>query len=99
MEHGRLWLPTHNVLFGELIAPEYELTSSGRVRVESKETMLDRGIKSPDRADALVMAFANESTADEFLFVNDSGVEADKDPFDVNFEPEAEFSQLPAGMF
>ena len=58
-EKKRLWLPDNcNQLERELIAPEYILQSSGRIKVETKEDLLKRIEKSPDYADACTMAFA-----------------------------------------
>lgn len=43
---------------GELTAPTYELMdSSGRIKIEKKDDIIKRLGKSPDRADALLMAF------------------------------------------
>lgn len=50
-------LPDDMELKGELIAPGYEITSSGKIKLESKEQMRKRGVKSPNRADALVLTF------------------------------------------
>jgi phage terminase large subunit len=45
-------------LAAQLAAMRYAYTSRGQLKVESKEEMRDRGLKSPDRADALALAFA-----------------------------------------
>jgi hypothetical protein len=45
-------------LAAQLAAMRYGYTSRGQLKVESKEEMRDRGLKSPDRADALALAFA-----------------------------------------
>lgn len=42
----------------QLSAIRYELTPRGQVAIESKEKMAKRGVKSPDRAEALMLAFA-----------------------------------------
>lgn len=42
----------------ELIGPEYGLDSKGRFQLETKDHMEDRGLESPDMADALAMTFA-----------------------------------------
>lgn len=65
-EQQRLWLPRHTpvTLLRDLLAPEYEIASSGRLRVETKEQLLNRGIPSPDFADSLVMCFATEENPD-----------------------------------
>lgn len=40
----------------QLAAPKYGRTSSGRILIESKDAMRKRGVKSPDRAEALLLA-------------------------------------------
>lgn len=70
-EQKRLWLPKDGMeqLVGDLVAPEYTLTSTGRIKVETKENLLDRGIKSPDFADALVLCFALDDNPEAALAV------------------------------
>ena len=53
----------------ELSTPMKDTDRNGRVKVESKEDLLSRGIKSPNLADAFVMAYAEfkDNTA---LFAN-----------------------------
>ena len=46
-------LPKDDALYSELVAPRYMFTSSGKIQVESKDSMKKRGVRSPDRADAL----------------------------------------------
>lgn len=64
LEKERIWLPRvldgrgYDQLEADLVAPEYNIQSSGRIQIETKEKLLDRGIKSPDYADALTMSFA-----------------------------------------
>lgn len=41
----------------QLSSPKKIPTETGKVKIESKEAMLTRGIESPDEADAVVMAF------------------------------------------
>lgn len=53
-----LALPEDGDLEKQLSMPLYEKNNEGKIKVESKETMRARGAKSPDRADALIMAFA-----------------------------------------
>lgn len=45
-------------LTDELSRPQVDYDQNGRVKAESKKDMKKRGIPSPNRADALVMAFA-----------------------------------------
>lgn len=55
-------LPRDDGLYGELAAPRYMFTSSGKMQVESKEAMKKRGVRSPDKADALCLALAGDFT-------------------------------------
>ena len=52
-------LPEDEHLYAELITPQFDYNSSGKVRLESKDKMRRRGAKSPDRADALALTFAS----------------------------------------
>ena len=54
---GRISIPNDNQLIGELAALRYSYDSRGRVLMESKEAMRRRGLPSPDKADALMLAF------------------------------------------
>lgn len=61
----RDWLVDHpasiladDVLKSQLIAVRYGYDSARRIKLERKEDMKKRGIKSPDRADALALTFA-----------------------------------------
>jgi hypothetical protein len=50
-------IPNDNELIGQLCSRKYEMTEKGKVRLETKEEMTERGLPSPDRADSLVLAF------------------------------------------
>ena len=51
-------LPDSDALQADLTAPGYSWDSSGRLVLESKDTMRSRGALSPDAADALALTFA-----------------------------------------
>ncbi|HLV78744.1 MAG TPA: hypothetical protein VKT32_00640 [Chthonomonadaceae bacterium] len=51
-------IPNHRELIAQISQPLAFVTSSGKTKIESKEDMAKRGVKSPDFADALVYAFA-----------------------------------------
>lgn len=51
-------LPNDEDLIAQLSVRKYTITSNGRIRIESKKAMKERGLKSPDRAEAVVMLFA-----------------------------------------
>ncbi len=42
----------------DLVAPEYFLTATGKIQIESKDSMRQRGMASPDLGDALALTFA-----------------------------------------
>jgi len=54
-------------LVGQLSTRKYNITSKGKIKLESKKEMKKRGLKSPDRADAVVLAFAPVKTFDPGL--------------------------------
>lgn len=45
-------------LAGELSIVKYKFTSTGKIQIESKEQMMERGVESPDLADSFVLTFA-----------------------------------------
>jgi hypothetical protein len=51
--------PTDRVLAAQLAALRHKPTSRGQVQIESKDDMRRRGLPSPDRADAVMLAFAD----------------------------------------
>ena len=54
---GQISIPNDHQLMGELAALRYSYDSQGRVLMESKDAMRQRGLPSPDKADALMLAF------------------------------------------
>ena len=56
---GTISIPTDSRLMGELAALRYSYDSQGRIIMESKEAMRQRGQASPDVADALMLAFVD----------------------------------------
>jgi hypothetical protein len=57
MEAGEIDLdPEDEVLSAHLTSVKYGINSAGKVFIESKEDIKDRGLPSPDRADAAVMS-------------------------------------------
>jgi phage terminase large subunit len=50
-------MPNDAALIGELVGPKYKVESSGKLKVESKDEMKKRGVKSPNRADAFCLTF------------------------------------------
>lgn len=58
LHDGDIQIPNDDDLVGQLSTRKYRVTSKGRIALESKDEMKKRGLRSPDRADALVLAFA-----------------------------------------
>lgn len=52
-----------NGLIDELSTPRRDFDNSGKVKVESKKDLAKREIKSPNKADAFIMAFAPQAAA------------------------------------
>ena len=57
-------IPNDPVLVGQLLALRYDVSSTGRIRLESKTKLRKRGVASPDRADALALAFMEPPSLD-----------------------------------
>lgn len=51
-------IPNHQTLINELAMVQYKYVDSGKIKIESKQDLKKRGIKSPDYADALVYCYA-----------------------------------------
>jgi phage terminase large subunit len=62
-EQGRICGITDPVLIAQLTSLQYAHLPDGRVESESKDKALKRGVKSPDRAEALMLAYAPELRA------------------------------------
>ena len=51
-------LPWDDLLRDELCAPRYGFSSDGKLKVESKDQLRSRGLRSPDSADALALTLS-----------------------------------------
>jgi hypothetical protein len=60
-------IPPDQGLIAELVSPKYKIESSGKIKIESKDDMRKRGVKSPNKADALCLTFAGGDLAIETL--------------------------------
>ena len=54
-------IPDDAELVSELASPTFTFTSTGKIKVEGKDDMKKRGIKSPDVADAFCLTFASNA--------------------------------------
>lgn len=66
---GREWLEARDCkllddeeTIAELTTPTYRIESNGRIKVEGKDEMKKRGVKSPNRADAWLLTFYQGGT-------------------------------------
>ncbi len=58
---GNVSIPDDLELKAQLTSCTYRVTSSGQIEITPKEEMKKKGIKSPDRAEALIYAFLERS--------------------------------------
>lgn len=78
-------LPHDEVLMGQLCGIQYDLKSM-RLKVERKEDMKARGLGSPDRAEAMMLAYIQDGAAYNLLAENEGAVdEIDDLPVDADY--------------
>jgi hypothetical protein len=65
-DEGGCSIPDRDDLQGDLTGVRYSYDSSGRLKLERKEDMKKRGLRSPDLADALALTFAEPRTVSAF---------------------------------
>ncbi|OWT50246.1 DEAD/DEAH box helicase family protein [Bacillus sp. K2I17] len=56
-EEPTMEIPNDEKMISQFSSRKYRLTSRGKIALERKEEMKKRGLQSPDRADAIVLAF------------------------------------------
>jgi phage terminase large subunit len=54
---AEMYLPDDDDTVAQLTTRKYRLTPDGKIKIESKDQMRDRGLPSPDRADALGLCY------------------------------------------
>ncbi len=65
----RIAIPNDGDLISQLASVKYSFTSSGQMRIEGKDELRSRGERSPDLADAVMLAFARSSARDFKIWV------------------------------
>jgi hypothetical protein len=67
---GREWfearsvrMPRDDALVSELVGPKYKIESTGKIKVESKDDLKKRGVRSPNKADAFLLTLAGGDNA------------------------------------
>jgi phage terminase large subunit len=58
---ANLPFPKDEAFVNEICSPRYAYTSSGKIKVETKDEMRKRGVHSPDLGDALMLTFASSA--------------------------------------
>ena len=56
-----------NALKLEIATPTYKYDATNRIVLESKDDMKKRGVKSPNKADAIALTFADPRVPDDHL--------------------------------
>lgn len=79
-------IPRDDELIAELCAPTYSFTNTGKIIIEPKDDVKERLGRSPDKADALALTFAETVMPAErpeypFLQRQQGRVDVDYDPF------------------
>ena len=54
-------IPNDPILMAQLAGRKYDYTSKSQIKLEGKDDMVKRGLKSPDRADSLALAIKGQS--------------------------------------
>lgn len=62
---------TDEATIGQLAGLLYEIDSQGRIKIEPKEKARERGVPSPDRADALMLALCKPPQVYEYFSARD----------------------------
>ena len=64
LRNGSLRIPKDETLTAQLVGRKYKPAVDGQIELERKDEMVKRGLKSPDRADALMIAFSTAMWGD-----------------------------------
>ena len=63
LETRKVKLPYHEALVEELLAIRYAYTVTGKIKIESKDDLKKRLLKSPDHSDSLMLTFYGEGNS------------------------------------
>ncbi len=62
LEKGLVDLPDDPTLIAQFSSVQYEIQSDKKIKIWSKDKMKTKGLKSPDRAEAIIMSFFGRET-------------------------------------
>jgi hypothetical protein len=71
-EHDQVEGLTDEATLGQLAGLLYEIDAQGRMKIESKEQARARGVRSPDRAEALMLALGEAVEPYQFEYISPS---------------------------
>jgi len=74
-------IPKDTVLYNDLIGPETVARMDGKIQLEAKAHMKERGLKSPNRADCLAISFAYPVAARTGRPAKPAFAQTEYDPF------------------
>lgn len=83
MENNEISIPNDEELVAQLSVRKYSITSNGKIIVESKKNMKERGIKSPDRGDAVALSCFYQNKVYNLFIDNASAVVIPQDAVKV----------------
>jgi phage terminase large subunit len=66
-QEGAIYGIDDELMISQLASLRYELTPRGLIAIEKKEAAARRGVKSPDRAEALMLAFAARAPGSRYI--------------------------------
>jgi hypothetical protein len=77
---NRIGIPNNADLISQLASVKYSFTSSGQMKIEGKDELRSRGERSPDLADAVMLAFAKSAASGFQVWVGpeDGVLQSDK---------------------
>lgn len=88
--------PSDEQLMGELLIIQFDYTPKGQIKIESKQDMAKRGIKSPDAIDAVIYSFITTELMDAASAMGmKRGDVGFVDPADVLLQLQDDMSWLP----
>jgi phage terminase large subunit len=86
-EHDQIDGLTDDETIGQLADIMYEHDSHGRMKIEPKEKARQRGVRSPDRAEALMLALGKPYSVGEIILVPNRRADAPSEPLELHRQP------------
>jgi hypothetical protein len=86
-EHDQIDGLTDDETIGQLADIMYEHDSHGRMKIEPKEKARQRGVRSPDRAEALMLALSKPYSVGEIILVPNRRADARSEPLELHRQP------------